>query len=158
MRAPRSCASSHPKTDGGTNPAHLAIRPRTTIRLRTEGGLRLLAVYIFFGFTIIAQDPIRRKKMRNNPRTSVLYSFKLSLLLVTLLLPLNIFAQYKDYTQLGLPKGAKARLGKGRITGDIAYSPEGTRLAIASSIGDLDIRCTHRRRTCPAYRAYAFCQ
>ena len=73
--------------------------------------------------------------MRNNPRTSVPYSFKLSLLLVTLLLPLNIFAQYKDYTQLGLRKGAKVRLGKGTITGDIAYSPDGTRLAIASSVG-----------------------
>ena len=40
-----------------------------------------------------------------------------------------------DYTQLGLPEGAKARLGKGWISGNIAYSPDGTRLAVASSIG-----------------------
>ena len=45
----------------------------------------------------------------------------------------NTFAQ--DYTQMSLPEGAKARLGKGWISGDIAYSPDGTRLAVASSIG-----------------------
>ena len=44
----------------------------------------------------------------------------------------NIFAQ--DYTQFSLPEGAKARLGKGGI-GEIAYSPDGTRLAVASGIG-----------------------
>ena len=37
-------------------------------------------------------------------------------------------------TQLGLPEGAKARLGKDHITGNITYSPDGTRLAMASSI------------------------
>ena len=42
------------------------------------------------------------------------------------------FAQ--DHTQWSLPEGAKARLGKGFIT-EIAYSPDGTRLAVASSIG-----------------------
>ena len=42
------------------------------------------------------------------------------------------FAQ--DYTQWGLPEGAKARLGKGSIN-EIAYSPDGARLAVASSIG-----------------------
>ena len=45
----------------------------------------------------------------------------------------NAFAQ--DYTQLSLPEGAKVRLGKGSITGNIAYSPDGTLLALASSIG-----------------------
>ena len=49
------------------------------------------------------------------------------------LFPLSTFAQ--DYTQWGLPEGAKARLGKGHITGNITYSPDGTRLAMASSIG-----------------------
>ena len=44
----------------------------------------------------------------------------------------NAFAQ--DYTQLSLPKGAKARLGKGSIN-EVAYSPDSTRLAVASSIG-----------------------
>ena len=51
------------------------------------------------------------------------------LILFTLLLP-SSFAQ--DYTQWGLPEGAKARLSKGQITGNIAYSPDGTRLAVAS--------------------------
>ena len=49
------------------------------------------------------------------------------------LFPLSTFAQ--DYTQWGLPEGAKARLGKGHITGNITYSPDGTRLGMASSIG-----------------------
>lgn len=33
-----------------------------------------------------------------------------------------------------LPEGAKARLGKGQING-IAYSPDGTRLAVSSTTG-----------------------
>ena len=44
----------------------------------------------------------------------------------------NHFTQ--DYTQWNLPKGARARLGKGAIN-DIQFSPDGTRLAVASSIG-----------------------
>ena len=44
----------------------------------------------------------------------------------------NTFAQ--DSPQWHLPEGAKARLGKGSIS-EIAYSPDGTRLAVASSIG-----------------------
>ena len=52
-------------------------------------------------------------------------------LLSTLFLP-NTFAQ--DYTQRNLPEGAKARLGKGVIA-DIQLSTDGTRLAVASSIG-----------------------
>ena len=35
---------------------------------------------------------------------------------------------------LGLPKGAKLRLGKGEIK-DFAYSPDGTRLAVATTVG-----------------------
>ena len=42
------------------------------------------------------------------------------------------FAQ--DYTQWDLPEGAKARLGKGKIS-EITYSPEGVLLAVASGIG-----------------------
>lgn len=49
-------------------------------------------------------------------------------LILFLLFSLNTFAQ--DYTQWGV----KAWLGKGYI-GDIQYSPDGTRLAIASPIG-----------------------
>ena len=44
----------------------------------------------------------------------------------------NSFAQ--NYNQWHLPEGATARLGKGEIR-DIQYSPDGTRLAVGSSIG-----------------------
>ena len=40
-----------------------------------------------------------------------------------------------NYTHWKLPEGAKARLGKGSITGNIAFSPDGTRLAVGSAIG-----------------------
>ena len=54
------------------------------------------------------------------------------LLLLCILFPLNTLSE--DYTKMGLPDGAKARLGKGPIS-DIAYSPDGTRLAVAGSVG-----------------------
>ena len=44
----------------------------------------------------------------------------------------NSFAQ--NYTRIGLPEGAIARFGKGYIN-DVKYSPDGTRLAVATSIG-----------------------
>ena len=56
-----------------------------------------------------------------------------TLLTLFTLCPLSSFAQ--DYIQWRLPEGAKACLGKGHITGNIAYSPDGTRLAMVSSIG-----------------------
>ena len=49
------------------------------------------------------------------------------------LIALNTFAQ--DSPQWGLPEHAKARLGKGYVTRSIAYSPDGTRLAVATDIG-----------------------
>ena len=56
-----------------------------------------------------------------------------TLLILFTLFSLNTFAQ--DYFATGnLPEGAKVRLGKGRIY-DIAYSPDGTRLVVAGSIG-----------------------
>lgn len=66
----------------------------------------------------------------------------LTLLLLSTLLLTNTFAQ--DYTQLGLPKGAKTRIGKGVIT-DMQLSTDGTRLAVASSIGVslYDVRTGH---------------
>ncbi|MXV73722.1 hypothetical protein F4Z99_05520, partial [Candidatus Poribacteria bacterium] len=48
-----------------------------------------------------------------------------------LLLP-NVPAQ--DYIKWSLPDGATMRLGKGSI-GNIAFSPNGTRLAVGSAIG-----------------------
>ena len=63
-----------------------------------------------------------------------LVSISLTLLLISALYLPNAFTQYQDYMQLNLPEGAKARFGKGSIR-QIAYSPDGTRLAVASSIG-----------------------
>ena len=58
--------------------------------------------------------------------------FKVSLLLVYVLVLQNSVAQ--DNTKFNLPEGATARLGKGWIS-EIAYSPDGTLLAVAGSIG-----------------------
>ena len=57
-------------------------------------------------------------------------------LIVILCHPVGIIAPLaQDYTQWHLPEGAKARLGKGELSGNMAYSPDGTRLAVASAIG-----------------------
>ena len=61
-----------------------------------------------------------------------LFSTFLTLFFLSTLLLSNTFAQ--DVTQWKLPEGAKARLGKGKIT-DLQLSPDGSRLAIASTIG-----------------------
>ncbi|MDE0315422.1 MAG: T9SS type A sorting domain-containing protein [Candidatus Poribacteria bacterium] len=55
----------------------------------------------------------------------------ITFILTTILTP-NTFAQ--DSPQWHLPEGAKARFGKGTIQ-EIQYSPDGTQLAVASSIG-----------------------
>ena len=47
----------------------------------------------------------------------------------------SVLTDQVDYTQWALPDGAKARLGKGDMTENVAFSPDGTRLAVASSIG-----------------------
>ena len=59
--------------------------------------------------------------------------FKFSLLSVSVLV-LQIGFAY-GFTQMGLPEGAKARLGKGYIIGRSVFSQDGTRFAVASSIG-----------------------
>ena len=53
------------------------------------------------------------------------------LIVLTLCLPFT-FAQ--DASQWHLPEGAKARLGRGWVT-QVEFSPDGTRLAVAGSIG-----------------------
>ena len=40
-----------------------------------------------------------------------------------------------DYTLWGLPDGVQKRIGKGSITGNVASSPDGNHIAVASSIG-----------------------
>ena len=47
---------------------------------------------------------------------------------------LNGCTQDKDYTQWGLPKGAKLRIGSGSVQ-DIKFSPDGQLLAVATSVG-----------------------
>ena len=52
--------------------------------------------------------------------------------------PIYSIEKAKGYTQLSLPEGAKARLGKGSLSGGnrgIAFSPNGDSLAVASDIG-----------------------
>ena len=53
-------------------------------------------------------------------------------LFVLVLFSLNSLA--REYTRWQLPEDANVRLGKGQIY-EIKYSPDGTRLAVASSIG-----------------------
>ena len=58
-----------------------------------------------------------------------------------------------DYTQWSLPKNAKTRLGKGIITGNVAYSPDATRLAVAGSIG-IWIYDTHTGKEVNFYKSH----
>ncbi len=58
---------------------------------------------------------------------------RITLFLTFALLVPNVPAQ--DYNTWSLPDGAIARLSKGRITGNIAFSPDGIRLAVGSAIG-----------------------
>ena len=62
--------------------------------------------------------------------------FNLALLLVCVLCVQTSRAQ--DNNPFSLPEGARARLGKGAINGwwdPVAYSSDGTRLAVASDLG-----------------------
>ena len=61
----------------------------------------------------------------------------LSGLILATLTPVSI-AQTQDYSQVNLPDGAIARLGKGGVSYEdrgIAFSPDGSRLAVATSMG-----------------------
>ncbi|MDE0317523.1 MAG: hypothetical protein OXM61_21810, partial [Candidatus Poribacteria bacterium] len=65
-------------------------------------------------------------------KTKLLFSIVLAgFLIFNVYLP-TTFAQ--DYTTWNLPKGAKARLGKG-IVNHIMYTPDGTRLEVVSGAG-----------------------
>lgn len=77
------------------------------------------------------------------------YFFSLLVILLSTLFLTKTFAQ--DYTQLNLPEGAKARLGKGVIN-DIQLSSDNTRLAIASSIGVWLYDVSTRVQTAPLIR------
>ena len=58
--------------------------------------------------------------------------FSILLVIISTLCPPHTTAQ--DYTRWNLPEGAKVRFGKGIIR-DVQFFPDGTRLAVASSIG-----------------------
>ena len=63
----------------------------------------------------------------------MLMRWTLAILTITSCLS-SSFGENEPSLQIGLPDGATARLGKGTIS-KIAYSPDGTRLAVGSSIG-----------------------
>ena len=54
------------------------------------------------------------------------------LLYTTLFIPISFSDHYMHW---GLPEGAKMRIGKGGITGNIAFSPDSSQLVVASSVG-----------------------
>ena len=56
-------------------------------------------------------------------------------LAVIALLGMSVTVHAQDYKKLSLPEGAKLCLGKGWISGNITYSPNGQRFAVASSLG-----------------------
>ncbi len=61
-----------------------------------------------------------------------LHQFIITLSLLTALFLQNASAQ--DYAKSNLPEGAKLRIGKGTL-GEIAYFSDGTRFAVATSVG-----------------------
>ncbi len=60
-------------------------------------------------------------------------SIILLFVLISTCFTLSAFSQ--DYTRWDLPEGAKMRLGKGSIYGNITFSPDSSLLAVASTIG-----------------------
>ena len=66
---------------------------------------------------------------------SLIYTPSITMIVcVSVCLCLKTVAADSYNTQIGLSEGAKARLGKGNINA-IAYSPNGTHLAVSSTIG-----------------------
>ena len=59
---------------------------------------------------------------------------KITVILIMLVALFSLNTSAHGDAKLRLPEGAKARLSKDHITGNITYSPDGTRLAMASSI------------------------
>ena len=59
---------------------------------------------------------------------------KLTVTLIGVLTLFSLNSLAEEYTRWHLPDNAKVRLGKGAIH-EVEYSPEGTRLAVASSLG-----------------------
>lgn len=83
-----------------------------------------------------AMQRVIREMLCTTKSTKLLVSWTIAALVMIVLLMQThqVLANQVDYTQWGLPKGAKARIGKGVFT-DMQLSTDGTRLAIASSAG-----------------------
>ena len=77
--------------------------------------------------TIHSRGDLQGELIMVNPRSLIILTTLCSLLWLS-----NSFAE--DYTRWGLPEGAIARFGKGSIR-KLVYFPNGTRLAVRSSIG-----------------------
>ncbi|MYB64737.1 hypothetical protein F4X73_08605 [Candidatus Poribacteria bacterium] len=91
------------------------------------------------------QEIIRMKVFRHP--LAIMYLIFIVLVVAGLIFLFNVFDLFvrdstvvipkpasTDYTRWELPKGAKARLGKGQIR-DIKFAPDGTRFAVATTIG-----------------------
>ena len=81
---------------------------------RQDGGDAVRYSYIFFGKIVIEMKII------------------VASIILSAVIAVSGVAQ--EYAQWGLPEGAKWRIGRGAMQ-ELAYSPDGTRLAVASSIG-----------------------
>ena len=77
---------------------------------------------------------VRLKKGMKHVKVKTTFLFTLTLLIVSSVGIRPGFTQDMAYTQLSLPEGAKARLGKGSV-GEVTYSPGGALLAVGSNIG-----------------------
>ena len=84
--------------------------------------------------------------------TKVVIKMKLTATLLALFLPITLA---QDYTQLNLPEGAIARLGKGSVNA-VQYSPDGAYLAVAHVHRYLALRYNDLSGGRAVLRAYRF--
>ena len=77
---------------------------------------------------------IRNTIPTHNTYGKAAFQMKITAILLMLLALFSPTTPAQDYSQLNLPEGAIARLGKGSVD-VIQYSPDGTQLALVSSIG-----------------------
>ena len=86
------------------------------------------------GKDVIYEMPLAKFAAASDGKLFVRWVITALVMVVLLIQTHQVLANPEDYTQWGLPEGAKARIGKGTFT-DMQWSSDGTRLAIASSAG-----------------------